>query len=142
MVLDPATVETVRLWLSPVTLLAIFGVVFGYYIKVRTADTADRRLALEVEKELRDEIRKIKVAHESDRKQIREELDKCEELRDRDREKIDALKDLLAGYGRVFIQQADSGAIVALGDYPSDEIRRASNRVERLFKEKDDDASR
>ena len=146
--------ELIRPWLTPVVLVAILGVVTRHYATVRRANTADRALEAGSDAEalkafakevadLRDERRKDNTAHREEIEAIKDshrkdlgELEKRNEACDRDRadlrEKVEALRDLVAGYGRVIIQ-ASADHVIALGDIPSEEVRRATARVEELF---------
>jgi len=118
--------ETARPWLSPVFLCGILGVVSLHYYRIRNANLADRKLDLDVETILRSEI-----------KELKDEVRKCEGHRDDDREKIWALKDLCAGLNRVILANSAAGVLVidqTPDGYVSDEVRRATLKVEELFK--------
>lgn len=150
--------EIVRVWTTPVALVATFGVVSRHYAVIRRANTADRGLTLEGEtkalqlyadevKALRVELRESGTAHRKEVSAIREthrkDLEYMEERNaecDKDREdlkeKVEALRDVVRGYGRVIVNASAQG-VVSLGDYPSEEIQRATQRVDALFSKKD-----
>jgi hypothetical protein len=144
--ISAADLELVRGWLSPAILFAIFVAVTRHYATVRTSNTADRKLDHEAEASLRDdyaeavkgfreEVAALKEDHRKDMAEMRQRNEECDKDRDHLREKVSALRAYADGLYRVILQNSAS-KVLELGDFPSPEIKRAAERVDRLFKER------
>lgn len=141
------SLEAIRPWLSPVVLLAILGVVTRNYQALRKANTADKALDVAAEETARDayasavrgfreEVRALKKEHGSDREEWERRHNECERARDEFKERVEALRDLVGGLNRVILQNSAAGVLVIEGTpdgYASEEVRRAAQRVDRLF---------
>jgi predicted nucleic acid-binding Zn-ribbon protein len=148
------SLEAIRPWLSPVMLLAILGVVTRHYATVRRANTADRAIDVDAEGSLRDayaaavrgfreEVAALKEDHRRDMEEMSRRNRECDDDRELLRDRITALRAYADGLYRVILQNSASG-VIALGDFPSEEIQRAAERVDQLFKRElnHDDPSR
>lgn len=152
--------ESVRPWLTFGGVVGIIAILAKLYIGKRGADTAEKKVDAEVAAELRDdyakevaalrderrrdndshrkEIESLKDSHRKDMQDMERRNLECDKDRDQLRDKVDALRDYADGLYRVILQNSAAG-VIALGDFPSDEIRRAAEKVDSLFKPKGKD---
>jgi hypothetical protein len=151
LVISPADIEVVRSWASPVALLAILGVVSRHYAVIRRANTADKEAELKGEGSLRDayaaavrgfreEVGALKEQQRTEMDEMRRRNEECDKDRDVLRDKVSALRDYADGLYRVILQNSASG-VLALGNFPSPEIRAAAERVDALFRGESRDRS-
>lgn len=135
---DPShIIETVRLWWSPVVLTAILGLASRHYLRNKQLDVdaegAARDAYASAVRGFREEVRALKAEHTSDKESWERRHKECETARDDFKEKVGALRDLVAGLNRVILQ-ASKDKVLALGDYPSEEVHDAAERVDKLFR--------
>ena len=154
--ISPATVEQIRQWGTTIGVVTGLGLIVRLYLGKRHADVTDRRARSEAETEIRDdaiqELRNLREEVRLLRKSHREEIEdikdghrkdveafdarhrKCEEEREQLREKLTALRAYADGLYRIILQNSAAG-VLSLGDLSaSDDVKRAAEAVDALFK--------
>jgi chromosome condensin MukBEF ATPase and DNA-binding subunit MukB len=127
-----------------------------FYVDRRKLNLADRKLKVEsgaLERDaysqevrlLRDELRteraaqraeveQLKKSHREDMEEMSRRNEECDRDREALRDKVEALREYADGLYRVILQNSAAG-VLQLGDFPTEEIKRAAERVDSLFRE-------
>jgi chromosome segregation ATPase len=148
--------EMVRPWVAPSALLGILGLLLANQVANRRVKNQEQLTANADEVNIRDhyakEVAQLRAALANRAANHRDELahyrklakeaeerhEECQRQRDEMREKMNALRDLVAGLQRTIIANAATTA-QALGDSDagplvSDDVKAAAARVEELFR--------
>jgi flagellar motility protein MotE (MotC chaperone) len=160
-------VEVVRQWITPVSLMTILGFVVRWQLGLRKLRIEAKQVDVNAEQVTQTAEADIRDHYADEVRQLREQLngqgerhrqsiasiearyqealtnserkhEECARDRDHLRDKVQALKDLVAGLRRIITQTSASQAIRLSSDPASeieipDDIREAAERVDRLF---------